>query len=42
MVGHGNEGEGTGSGKVSKFGYINEKLVYGSTCDKFPAENAGM
>jgi len=42
MVGHGNWGEGTGEGKVRKLGYINEKLVYGSTCGKLPAESTGM
>ena len=42
MVGHGNRGDRTGSGKVSKLRYINEKLVYGSTCGELPAESAGM
>jgi hypothetical protein len=40
MVGHGNQGEATGQGKISKFGYINEKLVYGSKCGTLPAESA--
>jgi hypothetical protein len=42
MVGHGNQEEGTGSGKVRTSGYINVKLIYGSTCGKLPAENATM
>jgi hypothetical protein len=42
MEGHGNRGEGTGSGKVRKLGYINEKLVYGSICSELPAECPGM
>jgi len=42
MVGHGNRGDQTGYGKVSKLGYINEKLVYGSICSKLPAEKAEM
>ena len=42
MVGHGNRGDRTGYGKVSKLGYINEKLVYESTCSELPAESAGM
>ena len=40
--GHRNRGDPTGYGKVSKLGYINEKLVYGSTCSELPAERAGM
>jgi len=27
---------------VRKLGYIDEKLEYGSTCGKLPAESAGM
>jgi len=42
MVGHRNWGDPTGYGKVSKLGYINEKLVYGSTCSELPAERTGM
>jgi len=42
MVCHGNQGDRTRYGKVSKGIYINEKLVYGSTCSKLPAESAGM
>jgi len=42
MVGHGNRGKGTGSGEVRKLDYINEKLVYRSTCDKLPAESTDM
>jgi len=42
MVGHGNQGDQTGYGKVGKLGYINERLVYGSTCSELPAESAGM
>jgi hypothetical protein len=42
MVGHRNRGDPTGYGKVSKLGYFNEKLVYGSTCSELPAEHAGM
>ena len=42
MVGHANRREGTAYGKVRMLGYMNEKLVYGSTCGKLPAESAGM
>jgi len=42
MVDHGNQGEGTGQGKVRNLGYINEKLVYGSICSKLPAEHGGI
>jgi len=42
MVGNGNQGDRTGYGKVSKLGYINEKLVYGDTFSELPAESAGM
>jgi hypothetical protein len=42
MVGHGNQGEATGQGKISKFGYIKEKLVYGSKRGKLPAQSAKM
>jgi len=40
MVGHGNQGEGAGSGMVGQSGYINQKLVAGSACHKLPAESA--
>jgi len=42
MVGFGNRGEETGSGKGRKLDYTNEKLVYGSTCDKLSAEITDM
>jgi len=42
MVGNGNQEDRTGYGKVSKLGYINEKLVYGYTFSELPAESAGM
>jgi len=42
MVGHGNRGDRTGYGKVWKLGYINQKLVCGSTCSELPAKSAGM
>jgi hypothetical protein len=42
MVGHGYRGDQTGYGKVRKFCYINEKLVYGSICCELPAEKAEM
>jgi hypothetical protein len=42
MVGHGNRGDQTGYMKVNMLGYINEKLVYGSTSNELPAESAGM
>jgi len=42
MVGNENQGDRTGYGKVSKLGYIDEKLVYGYTFSDLPAESAGM
>jgi hypothetical protein len=42
MVGHGNRGEATGSGKLRKLDYVDETLVYGSKCGKLPAERAEM
>jgi len=42
MVGHGNQADRTGYGNVSKLGYSNEKLAYGSTCSELPAESTGI
>jgi hypothetical protein len=42
MVGHGNEGDATGLGKIRKLGNIDETLVYGSKCGKLPAETTEM
>lgn len=42
MVGHGNEGEGTGQVIVRKLGYIHENVVYKSIFSKLPAERAGV
>jgi len=42
MVGNGNQGDWTGYRKVSKLGYINQKLVYGYTFSELPAESAVM
>jgi len=42
IVDDANPGEATGYGQMSKLGYINGKLVYGSKCGEFPAESTGM
>jgi hypothetical protein len=41
-VGQGNQWDRSGYGPVGKLSYINEKLVYGSTCSELAAESAEM